>query len=69
MALRNYAKEQAKKIKKEMAAQRPSEPTNVACTEKKCDGEMCWLTPRQKHPQLTELARALCNECGWRGWC
>ncbi|KKN84450.1 hypothetical protein LCGC14_0289120 [marine sediment metagenome] len=69
MALKDYNKAQAKKTKKETAAQRPATPTGVACTERQCDGEMCWLMPPQKHPQLTELARAVCSECGWRGWC
>ncbi len=69
MALKNYNKEQVKKTKKETAAQRPDAPTGVACPERQCDGEMCWRTPRLKHPQLPELARAVCQECGWRGWC
>lgn len=49
----------------------PPEPTpsGVACTEKKCLGEMMWQEPQQQHPQLPELHRAACGECGWRGWC
>jgi hypothetical protein len=68
MALKNYAREQARKIKKEVAARPPTTPTDVACTEKHCDGEMMWTEPRQKHPQLKGLARAICGECGWKGW-
>ncbi len=69
MALKKYAKEQAKKIKKEMAAQKPATSTGVGCTERRCDGEMMWQEPRKKHPELKELARAICGKCGWRGWC
>lgn len=68
MALKDYAKEQAKKTEQEMAAQKPAAPTGVACTEVKCSGEMYWTEPRQKHPQLKELARAICGDCGWKGW-
>lgn len=68
MALKNYEKEQARKTKREQAAREPAAPTGVACTERHCDGEMYWMEPRKKHPQLKELARAVCPECGWRGW-
>lgn len=68
MALRKYKTEQAKKTKKEQAANRPSVPTGVACTERGCEGEMMWMEPRRKHPELRELARAICGKCGWRGW-
>ncbi len=33
-----------------------------------CDGEMMWTEPRKKHPELRELARAICGKCGWKGW-
>lgn len=69
MALKKYAQEQAKKVKKEMAARKPSTPTGVGCTERGCKGELMWTEPRKKHPELKELARAICGECGWRGWC
>lgn len=68
MALKSYEKEQYRKTKKEREAHKPAEPTGVACTETTCEGEMMWTEPRQKHPQLKELARALCGKCGWKGW-
>jgi len=68
MALRNYAREQAKKIKKETDAQKPITPTGVGCTERGCSGEMMWTEPRRKHPELKELSRAICGKCGWKGW-
>ncbi len=46
----------------------PLEPTGVRCPESKCRGEMGWLEPRKQHPELKELDRAHCLECGWRGW-
>ena len=65
MALKNYHEEQAEKL-----ALTKKEPTStdVACTEPDCDGEMMWDEPRRKHPELKELARARCGECGWKGW-
>jgi hypothetical protein len=68
MALRDYHKEQAKKTKAERAVLEPATPSGVACTEPQCNGEMNWLEPRVKHPQLKALARAGCKKCGWRGW-
>ena len=68
MALKKYAQAQAQKIRKEAAARKPSTPTGVGCTEPTCAGEMMWTEPRKKHPELKELARAICGECGWRGW-
>ena len=69
MALRNYEKAQAKKTKQESSSQKPAVPTGVGCTERGCKGEMYWTSPRVKHPELKELARAVCDKCGWRGWC
>ena len=68
MALRNYEKEQVKKTKKERSANRPTVPTGVACTDRGCNGEMMWTETRRKHPELKELARAICGKCGWKGW-
>ncbi len=68
MALRKYVTEQRKKTTKEAAALRPSAPTGVGCTEPDCEGEMAWTEPRQMHPELKKLARAICDKCGWRGW-
>ncbi len=69
MALRDYAREQEKKTKGEQTALRPAVPSGVQCTERGCAGEMYWTEARQMHPQLRELARAICDKCGWRGWC
>jgi hypothetical protein len=33
-----------------------------------CPGEMMILYPNEKHPELTELKRAKCSLCGWKGW-
>ena len=41
--------------------------SGVACTEKKCKGEMMIVQPVINHPQLP-LKRAICNKCKWRGW-
>ena len=68
MTLKDYAEEQTKKTETERAALAPAVPTGVACTETWCAGEMCWMEPRKKHPQYKELARALCQKCGWKGW-
>ena len=43
------------------------EKSDVGCTEKKCKGEMMIIKPYIKHPQLP-LKRAICKNCGWRGW-
>ena len=64
MALRSYSvNANAKKPK-------PPKPTpsGVACTEKKCEGEMMWREPKELHPEFPKLARADCGECKWRGW-
>lgn len=34
-----------------------------------CDGEMGYVRPEDKHPELQGLKRAICMRCGWRGWC
>lgn len=64
MALKDYSAAQLEKL----GPKADPTPTDVACTETKCDGEMMWDEPRKKHPELKELARARCGECGWRGW-
>ncbi len=43
-------------------------PSGVACTEKKCEGEMLWGEPRESHPEQPKLALAHCGKCNWRGW-
>ncbi len=47
-------------------------PTGIACPDKesirKCNGELEYNMPKQKHPQLKELKRATCDLCGWFGW-
>lgn len=46
--------------------------SGVACTEPKCKGEMMILQPEVIHPQYNEkkkeLKRAICGNCGWKGW-
>ena len=64
MALKTYA---ANMKKKTPETDKPT-PSGVACTEKKCKGEMLWREPRETHPELPELDRADCGECGWMGW-
>jgi hypothetical protein len=68
MVLKDYVEEQTRKTEQEMAARKPAMPTGVACTETWCDGEMMWTEPRKKHPELKVLARAICGDCGWKGW-
>jgi len=48
----------------------PEKPkkSGVACTEKKCKGEMMIWEPKQKHPEYPKLHRASCSVCGWKGW-
>ena len=64
MPLKTYAANQEKKTPK---PEKPT-PSGVACTEKKCHGEMMWREPREMHPEITTLDRADCSKCGWRGW-
>jgi len=54
---------------------KPPLPSGIACTEKKCKGEMMIIVPEQNHPELPHpdeklppLKRAVCSKCGWRGW-
>jgi len=47
----------------------PPVASGVACTEAKCKGEMVYPQPAVKHPELKDLQRAVCGECGWRGYC
>lgn len=42
--------------------------SGVACDEKNCPGEMMIQVPEVWHPQLKELRRAVCSDCGWKGW-
>ena len=54
------------------------EPSGVACTEKKCQGEMMIKVPYQDHYTVgkageagaikSNLRRARCGLCGWWGW-
>ena len=64
MALKTYTANQKAKTPK------PTKPTpsGVACTEKKCEGEMMWVEPREPHPEQSQLSLAYCGECRWRGW-
>lgn len=64
MALKKYESVQKEKVP---PSQTPT-PSGVACTEPKCGGEMMYVEPRQEHPQMPQLNRAICGECGWRGW-
>lgn len=65
MALKKYEEVQKAKTPK------PPKPTpsGVACTEKKCRGEMMFMEPREIHPEIPKLNRAACGKCGWLGWC
>lgn len=64
MPLKKYEEAQREKVPA------PPEPTpsGVGCTELKCPGEMMHVEPRVNHPELKGLQRAICGECGWRGW-
>ena len=64
MPLKTYAANMKKKTPEPV---KPT-PSGVACTEKKCHGEMMWREPRETHPELSELDRADCGKCGWMGW-
>lgn len=64
MALKKYEDVQREKVP---SPPRPT-PSGVACTEPRCRGEMMYVEPRQRHPELKVLERAVCNKCGWRGW-
>lgn len=44
------------------------EKSGVACDELKCNGEMMIEIPAKRHPELKDLSRSHCGECGWRGW-
>lgn len=46
---------------------KPKLKSGVACTELKCKGEMMILEPIEKHPEY-DLKRAICGDCGWKGW-
>lgn len=71
--LKSYEESQALKTIREAP-----DPTGVACTETKCKGEMMWMKPREVHYQFgragepdavkSGMFRAVCGECGWRGW-
>jgi hypothetical protein len=45
-----------------------TDPSGVACDEKKCKGEMIMSSPIKNHAELPNLRRAKCNICGWLGW-
>ena len=61
--MKKYNTNQKNKVKKEKFL-----PSDVACDEKKCEGEMMFHVPEIKHPQLKELSRAECGTCSWKGW-
>lgn len=42
--------------------------SGVECGTRKCNGEMVFLLPEKKHPELKGLTRAKCEECRWNGW-
>lgn len=65
MPLKEYKAAQKDKTPTPAAAT----PSGVACTEKTCDGEMMYVEPPQRHPEIPSLRRAVCGKCGWRGWC
>ncbi len=60
--LKKYNENQKKKIPKPKR-----EKSGIACTEKKCKGEMMTWQPEVNHPELP-LKRASCSKCGWKGW-
>ena len=57
-----------KNMEAKLPERQEPEKSGVACTEKKCKGEMLIQNPKTEHPQLKGLHRAICNKCGWRGW-
>jgi hypothetical protein len=63
--MRKYEDVQKEKI---LAPLLPT-PSGVGCTEEWCDGEMMYVEPALWHPELPQLRRAKCGECGWNGWC
>ena len=63
--LKSY--EESQKEKKATLA-KPKGKSGVACTEKKCNGEMLFFEPETRHPEYSELKRAACGKCGWLGW-
>ena len=62
--MKKYEENQAEKTKLNEAPK----PTDVACAEVKCDGEMLWTMPKKQHTELKSLYRAVCGTCGWKGW-
>ena len=67
--LKKYETEQKKKAKDVFTLLfDDGDPTEVACTEKWCEGEMFYLKPYQNHLELKGLKRAICIYCGWKGW-
>lgn len=65
MPLKSYTVNQSRKVPK------PQEPTpsGVGCRNTRCKGEMMYEEPRRQHPEMPDLARAVCGSCGWMGWC
>ena len=67
--LKLYEQLQEEKTKEQKERELKSrEPSGAACTEPKCEGEMMFLVPYKVHPEYNKLKRAICGECGWRGW-
>lgn len=58
------------KVQKEKGAvpPKPEVKSGVACTEKKCKGELLYFEPAQSHPEYPKLKRVACGKCGWKGW-
>ncbi len=63
--MKDYHKAQDEKLPKPF----PPTASGVGCPEVNCVGEMMYVEPPQFHPELEGLRRAICGECGWRGWC
>lgn len=65
MALKDYKENQKEKISPSL----PMTPSGIECTNITCSGELMYVEPRRMHPELKELARTICEKCGWMGWC
>lgn len=71
--LKTYEERQA-----EAATPQGREPSGVMCTENYCRGEMMIVVPHEEHyvkgkpgesnAIKSGLLRAICGNCGWKGW-
>lgn len=69
--LKEYNRVQAGKVPKQ-----EEEPSGVACPN--CDGEMMIQLPEEEHyvkgrrgekgAVKSDLVRAICSKCKWKGW-